>query len=59
MLTLFSVMTFEDFNLYLDESSQLNIYNASDADMNGTTSVGDFNFYLPNANVIGISAIRY
>ncbi len=53
------VISVADFNFYKVELSTTNQYTDSDSELNGSTTIGDFNKYKPNASVIGVRTIRY
>lgn len=53
------VITVNDFNVYLPQTSQINIYNVADLNLDRTVTTTDFNQYLPQSSFIGISLIRY
>jgi len=53
------IISVADFNLYLDQTANINVYQEADLNLNGQITVTDFNDYLPNASTIGISVIRY
>ena len=53
------VFTVNDYNIYITESSSLNSYDDSDCNLNATVEVSDFNLYVPNASLSGVTEIRY
>ena len=53
------IINVSDWNIYNLQSSQINSYNAADATLDGHVTIADFNLYLPNRSLIGISQIRY
>ncbi|MGB1206903.1 MAG: hypothetical protein ACPG5B_14755 [Chitinophagales bacterium] len=53
------VFTVNDYNTYITESSSVNSYDDSDCNLNTAVEVGDFNLYLPNASMSGVTEIRY
>ena len=53
------VFTVNDYNIYIAESAALNSYNDSDCNLNAAVEVSDFNLYVPNASVSGVTQIRY
>lgn len=53
------VITVNDFNIYLDESSGVNAYSSADCNLDRNVTATDFNFYSPNSSLIGVVEIRY
>ncbi len=53
------VITLADFNKYTNEFGGINQYTNSDGNMDGSTTIQDFNAYFPNANLQGVNVIRY
>ena len=53
------VLSVDDYNLYLTNTSLLNQYISSDCNMDKAVTVSDFNIYKPNASVIGVEVVRY
>ena len=53
------VITVTDFNVLVSELAALNQYVDSDANLDGNTTIADFNLYVPNASHIGVSLVRY
>ncbi|MGB1205680.1 MAG: S8 family serine peptidase [Chitinophagales bacterium] len=53
------IINISDFNIYNQQSSQINSYIAADADLDGHVTIADFNFYLLNRNLVGFQQIRY
>jgi len=53
------VITNADFNGYTAQAGQLNQYVNSDCNLDGQTTIHDFNRYQINASTIGVSLIRY
>lgn len=53
------VMTVDDYNQYVAQSSLLNSYTTADCSLDGHVTVQDFNLYRPNASVIGVTFVRY
>ncbi len=53
------VVTVDDFNIYAQEISFINLYVDSDCNLDRTVSTTDFNFYTPSISLIGAQQIRY
>ncbi len=53
------VISVEDFNDYVVDSSAVNQYLDTDCNLDGNVTIADFNKYMPNASSIGVPAIRY
>ncbi len=53
------LITVQDLNLYLIQSSQVSTYTEGDCNMDGNVTVADFNLYLPNGSLIGHEVVRY
>lgn len=53
------LFTVTDANLYNTQASMLNVYVDSDANLDKSVTVMDYNIFLPNASIIGVSLIRY
>ena len=53
------VMNFEDFNKYSQDSAAVNMYIASDVNLDSHVTISDFNYYLPNNSLIGVNEVRY
>ena len=53
------IITVSDFNVLVSELSSVNQYVDSDANLDGSTTIADFNLYVPNASHIGVSLVRY
>lgn len=53
------VITVADFNIYISQSSSINIYVDGDFDLDGNVTVSDFNLYQANGSKIGVPQIRY
>lgn len=53
------LVTVGDFNLYIPQSSQLNVYSSADLDLNSNVLVSDFNLYVPNSSFIAVNIVRY
>lgn len=53
------VITVDDFNSYLSQISQINVYQSSDITLDASVTVADFNQYLPQSSFIGLSVVRY
>ena len=53
------IINFSDWNIYNQQSSQINGYFAADATLDGHVSISDFNFYVLNRNLVGFQQIRY
>ncbi len=53
------VITVTDFNLFVNQSSMVNVYSPADCNLDSNVTVSDFNCYKINASSIGISTIRY
>lgn len=53
------VISVQDYNLYTNEASLVNVYATSDCNLDRNVSITDFNLYVPNSSKIGVSQIRY
>jgi len=53
------VITVSDYNLFVQQSSFVNGYYPADASLDRSVTVADFNYYQPNASILGVSQIRY
>lgn len=53
------VVTFSDYNAYINTGVLLNTYNSSDCNMDGQVNSTDFNFMRPYFQQMGLTPIRY
>ncbi len=53
------VITYSDFNKYIDQLNQITLYLASDANLDGQVGIADYNLLRSNLYEIGIDEIRY
>jgi len=53
------VITVEDFNYFTTQAAQIAQYLNADLNLDTNVTVNDFNIYLPNTSIIGVSQVRY
>lgn len=53
------IISFSDFNLYLNQVSDVNQYSIADCTFDGNITIEDYNAYQINASAIGLSYVRY
>ncbi len=53
------VISVIDFNAYAAQSGNINQYLNADHNIDNSVTIADFNLYLPNASVIGVTYVRY
>lgn len=53
------VITVADYNVYIPNSSSVNVYSPSDGNLDGHVTVADFNVYLPQSSAIAVALVRY
>jgi spore germination protein YaaH len=53
------IISVADYNVLMNQVSQLNVYLTSDVNLNRSVLVDDFNLYQPNASRIGVSWVRW
>lgn len=53
------ILSVTDYNMYVMQAAAVNMYLASDVNLDRNVTTADFNFYLPNSSIIGVEQIRY